>query len=488
MRNFSYCTPFKAIDQKPAAEFCLVFFSATLAQTSTCIQFKVLCILMFEFLSQKFSSIFSRLGKQSKLSQADIVQTLDQVRDAFLEADVPHEVVEQFLAQVKSEILGQQAPGALKPSEYLMKVVNDKLVSFLGATQVRSSFEIPSILMVLGLQGAGKTTAVGKLAHFIKKEAEKRGKTRRILLASVDYHRPAAIDQLEILAQQVGVTFYRAQASDALSAAQEIAAFFKKQAFEHLILDTAGRLHIDSAMLEQLRAIDAAVNPKYKLLVLDAMTGQESLNVARAFEQGVGFDGAIMSKMDSDARGGAALSFRFSLNKPIWFAGVGEKIDDLDVFRPDRVASRMLGMGDMHSLVERAQEKIKQSEHDRMYQSFSSGRLSLADFAQQMEMVGRLGSLSQLVKYLPGLPTGALSDNTLAQGEADMRKFKAIINSMTPKERLAADIINKSRRQRIAQGAGVSEADVDMLLKRFEQAQQYVKLFKKFGSFKNIFR
>lgn len=488
MRNFPHCTPFIPIDQKAALEFCLAFFSVTLAQTTTYTPLKALCTAMFEFLSQKFSSIFSRLGKQAKLSQADVAQTLDQVRDAFLEADVPHEVAEQFLTQVKSEVTGQQTQGSLKPAEYLMKVVYDKLVSFLGSTQARSSFEIPSILMVLGLQGAGKTTAIGKLAYFIKKEAEKRGKTRRILLASIDYHRPAAIDQLEILAQQVGVSFYRAQAVDALSAAQEIASFFKKQAFEHLLLDTAGRLHIDGAMLEQLRVVDAALSPKYKLLVLDAMTGQESLNVARAFEQGVGFDGAIMSKMDSDARGGAALSFRFSLHKPIWFAGVGEKVDDLDIFRPDRVASRMLGMGDMHSLVERAQEKIKQSEHDRMYQSFSSGRLSLADFAQQMEMVGRLGSLSQLVKYLPGLPVGTLSDDTLAQGESDMSKFKAIISSMTPKERLAAEIINKSRKERIARGAGVAEADVDMLLKRFEQAQQYVKLFKKFGSFKNIFR
>jgi len=438
---------------------------------------------MFDFLSKKFSGVFSRLTGRGRLTEENVQEALQKVREALLEADVPHALIDQFVQKIKDDVVGQKVTASVKPGEQFIKVVHQQLLQFLGSGGVSStfSFQIPSTIMVMGLQGSGKTTTIAKMARYVQKQAEKRGKKRRILLASVDFYRPAAVDQLEVLSEQVGVDFYRANSTDPVVAAKEIAAYAKNNSYELLFLDTAGRLHVDNQMLQELQQIDRLVRPKHKLLVLDAMTGQESLNVAQAFEKQVQFDSSILTKMDSEARGGAAFAFRYVLKKPILFVGTGEKVDDLEQFRPERAADRILGMGDILSLVEKAEEKIKQSDQEAMMESFKRGKLTLEDFARQMDMVGKMGSLGKIMKYLPGGMGGMnVSPEMLEKSEVEMKKFRAIISSMTPKERIYPKILNPSRRERIAKGAGVATADIKALLDRFEQSQQFVKLFKRF--------
>jgi len=368
---------------------------------------------------------------------------------------------------------------SLKPAEQLTKIVYEKVTAFLGGQQEGFSFLPSQVIMVMGLQGSGKTTTIGKLAHKISADASKKNKTVKVLVASVDFYRPAAIDQLEILAKKVNVSFYRAESNNPVLAAQEIVSFYKRNQFDILFLDTAGRLHVDNQMLGELQEIDALVKPSLKILVLDAMTGQESLAVAKAFDEVVGFHGSILTKMDSDTRGGAAFAFRYVLKKPIIFVGVGEKIEDLNLFYPDRAAERMLGMGDIRSLLERADEKIAAEEQKKAEKALASGRFTLQDFADQMGMMNKLGSLSQLLKYMPGMNV-KISPQMIEKGEQEMKRFRAIIFSMTPKERLDASIVKGTRLQRIASGAGVAVGDVNMLLKRFEEAKQYVRLFTRF--------
>jgi signal recognition particle subunit SRP54 len=439
---------------------------------------------MFDFLSEKFSNVFARLTGRGTLTEGNIQEALDKVSEALLEADVPQDVVRTFVQNVQQEVIGHKVMASLKPGEQFIKIVHQRLLDFLGGTQaggLEFSFQIPSTIMVMGLQGSGKTTSLAKIAHLVKKQAVKHGKDRRILCASVDFYRPAAIDQLEVLAKQVNVGFYRAMATEPVKAANEIADYAKKNHYELILLDTAGRLHVDNALLAELQHIDSSVKPKYKLLVLDAMTGQESLHVAQAFEAAVPFQYAVLTKMDSDTRGGAAFAFRYVLHKPILFTGVGEKIDDLEQFYPERMADRILGMGDVLSLIEKAQEKIKQEEHDKMRRSFQRGSWTLQDFADQMDMMGRLGSLSTIAKYLPGMGGAHLSPEMLEKGEAELKKFKAIISSMTKKERIYPRVLDASRKTRVAQGAGVQVRDINTLLQRFEESQQFAKLFKKFG-------
>lgn len=436
---------------------------------------------MFDFLAQKFSSLFSSFSAQKKLTDKDIADLLVQIKSGLLEADIPYELVETFTQSISDEVVGHKVIGSLKPAEQLMKIVYEKLVSFLGGAQQDAEYlKSPSITLVMGLQGSGKTTTIGKLAHMQK--------GKKILVSSVDFYRPAAINQLEIVARNAQVDFYRAQSIEPVIAAREILQRYKTGGYEMLFLDTAGRLHVDNAMLEELRIIDADLQPAQKILVLDAMTGQESLNVAKAFDQAVGFSGAILTKTDSDARGGAAFSFRYALKKPIIFIGTGEKIDDLAPFHPERAAGRMLGMGDIKSLVEHADKKIKESEQARMQRSFESGNFTLEDFAQQMNMMNRLGSISSLIKYIPGLGGMKIPQEVLEQGEKEMRRFKAIIGSMTPKERIQPNILDASRRKRIARGAGVEVADINKLIQRFEQMKQYAKLVNKPGGLNNIFK
>jgi len=441
---------------------------------------------MFDFLSEKFSSIFSSLTGQKVLTEANIDQALHKVKDSLLEADVSYNLVNTFVEDVKREVIGTKVMKSIKPGEMFIKTVSDKLLVFLGGEYVQKSFtfQIPSTIMVMGLQGSGKTTTIAKLAHFIHKQAEQRGKKRKILLASVDFYRPAAIDQLEILAQQVGADFYRSTLTNPLDAAADIQREFKMKGYEHLIFDTAGRLHIDDVMMDELQKVKKIINPKYSYIVLDAMTGQESLQVAETFEKKIGFDYAILSKMDSDARGGAAFSFRYALKKPILFMGTGEKIDNLELFRPERIAKRILGMGDILTLVENAQEKIKQSEQDDIERSFRSGNITLNDFLKQMQMIVKLGSLSSIMKFMPGMSGAGISQESMNQGDKEIKLFSSIIRSMTIKERLTPSILNDSRKKRIAQGAGVTIEEINKLLQKFEQSKHFVKMIKNKKLFK----
>ena len=436
---------------------------------------------MFDFLSQKFSSIFSSLEYTKKLTESNITQALGQVQEALLEADVPYSVVQTFIGAVKSDVIGREIVASLKPAEQLLQIVQTKIIEFLGGDDAQFSLSSPAVVMVMGLQGSGKTTTIGKLAYKIKKDAAKSGSATKILVGSIDFYRPAAIDQLELLAKQVNVAFHRAQSKDPVAASKEILSFGQKNGYDVIMLDTAGRLHIDNSMLLELQEVDALVRPTQKILVLDAMTGQESLAVAKAFDDIIGFQSAILTKMDSDTRGGAAFAFRFVLKKPIVFIGEGEKVTDLTLFYPDRAAERILGMGDVRSLIEHAQEKIAIDEQDKAEKALKSGSFSLQDFADQMAMMNKLGSLSQLLKYMPGMGS-KLSPDMVQRGEVELIKFRAIVCSMTPKERLSPSILNNSRMQRVARGAGATVVDIAMLLKRFEEAKQYVKLLNKFGS------
>lgn len=443
---------------------------------------------MFDFLTNTFSSLASKLTKQATLTEQNIQETIQKIEESLLEADVPYALIQEFIASVKAEVLGKKVLGSLKPGEQLVKVVHDRLLHFLGGKETTPfTFQMPSVVMVMGLQGSGKTTTLSKLAYKVKKQAEEKNKSRRILFASVDFYRPAAIDQLEILAKQVAVDFYRSPATHPVKAAQDIYAHFQRERYELLFLDTAGRLHIDSALMQELREIHAAVNPRHTFLVLDAMTGQESLTVAKAFDQGIGFQQAILTKMDSDTRGGAAFAFRYALKKPIIYMGVGEKPSDLEVFHPDRMANRILGMGDMVSLAEKAASAIKESDQERITRAMEQGRMTLQDFADQLGMLNKLGSLSKLMAYMPGMGNQKMSPDMLEKGEKELVRFKAIISSMTPKERMVPRILDGSRKLRIAKGAGVTVADINALLTRFDQMQQFFKMFKGAGRFPRLF-
>ena len=438
---------------------------------------------MFDFLTEKFSSVFSRLTGQRYLSEKNISDALEKVREALLEADVPLAVVTDFIENVKKEVLGKKVLGSLNAGEQFIKIVHDEIVRFLSAAKGDDSFLFKprGIVLVLGLQGSGKTTTIAKLAYYAKQKAKELKKTApRVLCASVDFYRPAAIDQLEVVCQKAAASFYRAQSTNPVTAAQEIVKFFKSNQFDLLLLDTAGRLHIDNEMLKELQEINQLIEPSTKLLVLDSMTGQESLRVAQAFEQAVGFTGGILTKADSDTRAGVAFAFSYSLKKPLLFVGSGEKIEDLEQFRPERFATRMLGMGDVQTLLEKAEQKIKQSDQERLGQNLQKGVFTLEDFANQMEMMNSLGSFSQILKYIPGVG-GSVNREAMEKGEVQMKRFKAIISSMTPKERRDHRLLNGSRRQRIAKGAGVPVCQINLLMDRFEQMQQFVKLLKQSG-------
>lgn len=441
---------------------------------------------MFDFLSQKFSSIFANLRNQKQITESSIESTLETLKNSLIEADVPFEVAQSFISEIKQEVVGKKLIGKLKPDEQLMKIFYDKLLNFLGngvSKDTTFNFDIPSTTLIMGLQGSGKTSTVAKIANYIKESAAKRGKKRKILVSSVDFYRPAAIDQLELLAKQVGVDFYKTETNNPIEATKEIMQYVQKNGYEILLLDTAGRMHIDETMLNELQEIDKIIKPKYKFLVLDAMTGQESLKIAQAFLQKIGYLGAIITKMDSEARAGGAFAFRYVLKRPIIFVTTGEKITDLEFFKPERVASRMLDMGDIQTLLEKAESNIEKEQQKHWASRVEKGKISLQDFADQLSMVGKLGSLSSLVKYLPGTGALKISDEAYEKGEVDLKKYKAIISSMTKKEKLIPNILNQSRKVRIAKGAGVQVEDVNALLTKFEQSQQMLKLFKKMGKF-----
>jgi signal recognition particle subunit SRP54 len=422
---------------------------------------------VFDALSDRLDGIFSRIRNRGRLSERDIDEVSREIRVALLEADVNVRVVRAFINRVKERALGMELSQALDPGQQFIKIVHDELVETLGGTtgKLTMSPKPPTVVMLAGLQGSGKTTAAGKLARLLKSQG------LQPLLVGADLQRPAAVEQLRVLAGRVDVPFY-SEATDPVSVARSAIAEAQRLGRNIVIVDTAGRLQIDADLMDELRAIDAAVEPHNTLLVVDAMTGQEAVNVAEAFNDAVGLDGVILTKIDGDARGGAALSVKEVVGKPILFAGTGEKLDEFEPFHPDRMAGRILGMGDVLTLIEKVESTFEEDEKRRAEEILQEGRLTLEDFLEQMQQVKRMGPLQNVLGMLPGMP------KEIRNAEIDDReiaRIEAIIRSMTPAERRKPELINGSRRQRIANGSGTTTSEVNNLLKQFKQVQQMMK-------------
>ncbi|MCL5436925.1 MAG: signal recognition particle receptor subunit alpha [Candidatus Dependentiae bacterium] len=434
---------------------------------------------MFDQISKAFFPFFSRIGKQRTLTAPLVAELISPLREALIQADVSYAVVEAFCAELQDSLGGTTIPSSVQPDEYVAKVMYERLVAFLGGSAEKVAAFAPrsgSTIMVLGIQGSGKTTTLAKLGHFLRTASGNSGRKKvRVLAGSVDFYRPAAIDQLELVCAQAGIDFRRATAPGAVEAAIELQAYAREQKYDYLLLDTAGRMHIDEPLITELCAIDRALQPGYKILVLDAMTGQESLKIARSFDERVGFSSAILTKMDSETRGGCAFAFRYELKKPIIFVGVGEHVQDLEAFYPERAATQMLGMGDLATLTERLDAQLHKEEQELLVRAARKKDFSLEDFARQLDMISKLGSMGQLLRYLPGASQLQISPEQLEKGERDVKRFRALLSAMTRKERLIPGLLNTSRKRRIAAGAGVSLEDVNAFLVRFEEARRMLK-------------
>ena len=439
---------------------------------------------MFENLTGRLEATLKRLRGEARLTEANISDSLREVRLALLEADVALPVVKALIEDVRAKAVGQEVLGSLTPGQAVIKLVYDALVILMGEKNERLNLSVrpPAVVLMAGLQGAGKTTSAAKLARYLR-EREKKS----VLLVSADIYRPAAIDQLQKLAAQVGAGFFPSSAEqkpvDIAHAALEQA---RVSGTDVLIVDTAGRLHVDAAMMDEIRALHAALNPVETLFVVDSMTGQDAVNTAKAFGEALPLTGVILTKTDGDARGGAALSVRFITGKPIKFLGAGEKIDALEPFHPDRLASRILGMGDVLSLVEQAQRSVDQEQAQQLVKKLNKGGgFDLADFRDQLQQMEKMGGMASLMDKMP--TGGKMPDATqLAQGEKQMQRNVAIINSMTPGERRKPDVIRGSRKRRIASGSGAQVQDVNRLLKQFMEMQAMMKRMGKGGMAKML--
>ena len=427
--------------------------------------------MAFESLSEKLSRIFKKIKGQARLTEANMDDMLKEIRVALLEADVNYKVVKEFTNNIKEKALGQEVLTKLNPSQMLVKIVHDELVELLGSDDAEIHYQKsrPTIIMMVGLQGSGKTTTTGKLAYLMKNKLHK-----KVLLAAGDIYRPAAIDQLDTLAKSVGVDIVN-MGTDVSPV--KIAKAAKEKAFnEHydvLIIDTAGRLQIDEQLMQELNDIKAEVEPDEILLLVDAMAGQDAVNVAKSFNERLALTGVVMAKLDGDARGGAALSIAHMTGVPIKFSGVGEKVTDLDVFHPDRMADRILGMGDVMSLVEKVQEEIDEKEARKAAGKMMSGKFDLEDMVNQMRQIRKLGSLGGLLKLIPGMPK--ITPEQQEAAEKELNNIEIIINSMTPEERHNPDILKYSRKMRIANGSGKTPADINRMLKKYEQMKEAMK-------------
>ena len=427
--------------------------------------------MAFESLTEKLSNIFKRLRGQARLSESNMEDMLKEIRVALLEADVNYRVVKEFINSVKEKAIGQDVLSKLNPSQMITKIVHEEIETLLGSGETELNYPTnrPIVIMMVGLQGSGKTTTAGKLAYLMKNKLHK-----KVLLAACDVYRPAAIDQLAQLAKQLGVDVVN-MGTDVNPV--EIAKVAKKKAFdEHydaLIIDTAGRLQIDEQLMDELENIKTEVVPDDILLLVDAMAGQDAVNVATAFNDKLAITGIVMSKLDGDARGGAALSIKHMTGVPIKFAGVGEKLTDLDIFYPDRMADRILGMGDVMTLVEKAQEEIDEKEAKKQAAKMMSGKFDLNDMMTQMKQINKLGSFKGILKLLPGMPK--ISDEQMEAAQKEMRNFEIVINSMTPEERAHPELFKFSRKQRVALGSGTSMQDVNKVLKKYEQMKEMMK-------------
>ncbi len=423
---------------------------------------------MFEDLSQKLEGVFKRLRGQGKISETNVAETLREVRRVLLDADVNYKVAKQFVEDVQKRAVGQDVIQSITPGQLIVKIIYDELIKLLGSAKVEISFSSmpPSVIMVAGLQGSGKTTFCAKLANHLKSQG------RHPLLAAADVYRPAAIDQLITLGAQIDIPVYSNREAGAVAIAEQAVDHAKKNARDVVIIDTAGRLHVDEEMMKEVEAIKASVHPQEILFVVDAMTGQDAVNTAKAFNDRLNFDGAVLTKMDGDARGGAAISLRATVGKPIKFISVGEKLDALEKFHPERLASRILGYGDIVTLVEKAQEHFDEEKAVKLEQKIRKSQFTLEDFLDQLQEVKKMGPLSQVMGMLPGMnkvPQDAIPDDKA------LVKIEAMIQSMTIEERQKPQVINGSRRKRIAMGSGSTVQDLNKLMKQFEQMQKMMK-------------
>jgi signal recognition particle subunit SRP54 len=426
---------------------------------------------MFESLTEKLESIFKKLKGKGLLKEEDVEVALKEIRLALLEADVNFKVVKDFIQKIRAKAIGKEILESLTPGQQVIKIVNDELCALLGQTnsKIQLSPNPPTILMMVGLHGSGKTTTAAKLARFFKKEG------RRPLLVAADLQRPAAIDQLVMLGKQIDIPVYNSRetknpvvlCTDALKRA-------KLDARDILLIDTAGRLHIDDSLMTELKNIRTTVTPKETILVVDAMTGQDAVNIAKNFEEQIGIDGIILTKMDGDARGGAALSIRSITGKPIKFIGIGEKIEMLEAFYPERIASRILGMGDMISLIEQAQQSFDQKEAEKLQKAILDEAFTFDDLKDQLKKLRSMGPLENIINMIPGVQ----KIKNLNVDEKDFIKVEAIINSMTKKERKDHTVLNGSRRRRIASGSGTTVADVNRVIKQYIELRKMLKMFK----------
>ncbi|MBP5288676.1 MAG: signal recognition particle protein [Clostridia bacterium] len=427
---------------------------------------------MLQGLMDKMNAAFQSFRNKGKLTEADVKAGMRQIKLALLEADVNFKVVKEFVARVSERAVGQEVLESLVPAQQVVKIVREELIAIMGEENEKLTIspKPPTVVMMCGLQGSGKTTQSAKLARLMKQQG------KRPLLVACDVYRPAAVSQLKVVGEQVEVPVFSIDGStDAVKIAKEGVAYAEKNARDLVILDTAGRLHVDEELMEELRRIKETVSPTEILLVVDAMTGQDAVNVAESFNELLDITGVLLTKMDGDTRGGAALSVRHVTGKPIKFIGTGEKLDALEPFYPDRMASRIIGMGDMLSLIDRAEAAFDEKQAREMEQKLRSNTFTLEDYMEQFDSLKKMGSLEQLMGMIPGMKPGAMKDVQLDERAVD--RMKAIIQSMTPRERVKPDLINASRKRRIAAGCGQSVEDVNKLLRQFESVNKMMKQF-----------
>ena len=430
--------------------------------------------MAFEGLSDKLSAAFKRLRNKGKLNEADVKEAMREVRLALLEADVNYKVAKDFTNSVTQRAIGSQVLESLTPAQMVIKIVNEELTALMGGEAVRlaTANRPPCIVMMCGLQGSGKTTHSGKLGLMLKKQGH------RPLLVACDVYRPAAITQLQVVGEKAGVPVFEMGTANPVDIAKKAVAHARDYGNDYVILDTAGRLHIDEQLMNELKNVKAAVSPQEILLVVDAMTGQDAVNVAASFNEALGIDGVMLTKLDGDTRGGAALSVRAVTGKPIKFAGVGEKLDELEVFHPERMASRILGMGDVMSLIEKAEMQFDQKEAEKMARKMQEDKFDLNDMLDQLRQIQKMGNLKSILSMLPGV------GNQLKDVDIDERQFsrvEAIILSMTREERTKPDILNPPRKRRIAAGCGLKVEDVNRLVKQYDSMRQLMKQVKGMG-------
>ncbi len=425
---------------------------------------------MFESLSQKLDKAFQVLKGHGKITEINVAETLKEVRRALLDADVNYKIAKEFTVRVKEKALGQKVLTSLQPGQLLIKIVKDELTELMGSETVQVNLsEKPSVILMSGLQGSGKTTFSGKLALFLKNK-----KAKKPLLVACDVYRPAAIDQLGVVAEQVGVALYEDRAEkDPVAIAKAALVQAKKDHHDVVIIDTAGRLAIDTVLMDEIAAIHKAVQPSETLFVVDAMTGQDAVNTAKAFNDILNFDGVVLTKLDGDARGGAALSIKSVVDKPIKFIGTGEKMEALDVFYPDRMADRILGMGDVVSLVERAQEQFDQEQARKLTKKIAKNQFGYDDFLSQIQQIKKMGNMKDLMGMIPG--AGKMLKDVEVDDDA-FKNIEVIIGSMTPKERAQPKLLDHSRKMRIAKGSGRGIEEVNQLIKQFSQMSKMMKM------------